>query len=133
MPFSAEDAMAFMQKMWNPFAMPMPAATPEPRDADRSAPAAPAPRISRRVAVRAAAAGDDGQHDAGHAAVPEPGGDVRSTRSGGDRAQDRRVAVIESWLTMSLNMTQMSIKTLELQHASLEAMRATHAPAKPSR
>src|SRR6476469_7565144 len=23
-PFSAQDAMAFMQKMWNPFAMPMP-------------------------------------------------------------------------------------------------------------
>jgi hypothetical protein len=41
--------------------------------------------------------------------------------------------VIENWLTMSLNMTQMSIKTLELQHASLEAMRATHTPAKPSR
>jgi hypothetical protein len=41
--------------------------------------------------------------------------------------------VIENWLTMSLNMTQMSIKTLELQHASLEAMRAAHAPAKPRR
>jgi hypothetical protein len=41
--------------------------------------------------------------------------------------------VIENWLSMSLNMTQMSIKTLELQHASLEAMRAAHTPAKPSR
>ncbi len=28
---------------------------------------------------------------------------------------------------MSLNMMQMSIKTMELQKASLEAMRATHA------
>ena len=32
--------------------------------------------------------------------------------------------VIENWLAMSLNMMQMSIKTMELQKASLEAMRA---------
>jgi hypothetical protein len=32
--------------------------------------------------------------------------------------------VIESWLTMSLNFMQMSIKTLEWQKASLEALRA---------
>ena len=36
--------------------------------------------------------------------------------------------IIEGWLAMSLNMTQMSIKTLELQHASLEALHAAHAP-----
>ena len=44
---------------------------------------------------------------------------------------ERKIAelrVIESWLAMSLNMMQMSIKTMELQKASLEAMRATHAP-----
>ena len=29
---------------------------------------------------------------------------------------------------MSLNVTQMSIKTLELQQASLEALQAAHAP-----
>jgi hypothetical protein len=31
--------------------------------------------------------------------------------------------VVENWLAMSLAMMQMSIKTLELQKASLEAMR----------
>ena len=36
--------------------------------------------------------------------------------------------IIENWLAMSLNMTQMTIKTLELQHASLEALHAAHAP-----
>jgi hypothetical protein len=40
--------------------------------------------------------------------------------------------VIESWLAMSLNMMQMSIRTLELQKASLEALAAAHQPAKPS-
>ena len=37
--------------------------------------------------------------------------------------------IIENWLAMSLNMMQMSIKTMELQKASLEAMRGAHAPA----
>ena len=36
--------------------------------------------------------------------------------------------VIEGWLQMSLSMTQMSVKTLELQKASLEAMQAAHRP-----
>jgi hypothetical protein len=39
---------------------------------------------------------------------------------------DRKIAelrIIENWLTMSVNMMQMSIKTMELQKASLEAMR----------
>jgi hypothetical protein len=33
--------------------------------------------------------------------------------------------VIENWLAVSLGMMQMSIKTLELQKASLEALRGT--------
>jgi hypothetical protein len=36
--------------------------------------------------------------------------------------------VIEGWLQMSLNLMQMSIKTMELQKASLEALRAPPAP-----
>ena len=42
--------------------------------------------------------------------------------------------IIEGWLAMSLNMMQMSIKTMELQKASLEAMRAPQqqAEAKPA-
>ena len=37
--------------------------------------------------------------------------------------------IIEGWLAMSLNLMQMSIKTLELQHASLEALHAGRANA----
>ena len=37
--------------------------------------------------------------------------------------------VIEGWLQMSLNLMQMSIKTMELQKASLEALRAPQASA----
>jgi hypothetical protein len=41
--------------------------------------------------------------------------------------------VIENWLAMSQNFMQMSIKTLELQKASLEAMGAGVAAADPAR
>ena len=40
---------------------------------------------------------------------------------------DRKITelrIVENWLSMSLNMMQMSIKTLELQRASLEALSA---------
>jgi hypothetical protein len=39
--------------------------------------------------------------------------------------------VVENWLTMSVGLIQMSAKTMELQKASLEAMRAAQAAANP--
>ena len=36
--------------------------------------------------------------------------------------------VIEGWLQMTLSLMQMSIKTMELQKASLEALRAAQTP-----
>mgnify|MGYP006392132283 FL=1 len=47
---------------------------------------------------------------------------------------DRKIAelrVIENWLTMSVSMMQMSIKTMELQKASVEAMRGSPPPSRP--
>jgi hypothetical protein len=41
---------------------------------------------------------------------------------------DRKIAelkIVENWLTMSVSMMQMSIKTMELQKASVEAMRGS--------
>ena len=43
---------------------------------------------------------------------------------------DRKIAelrIIENWLAMSVSMMQMSIKTMELQKASLEAARRDRA------
>jgi hypothetical protein len=40
---------------------------------------------------------------------------------------DRKIGelrIVENWLSMTLNMMQMSIRTLELQKASLEAISA---------
>ena len=45
---------------------------------------------------------------------------------------DKKIAevrIIENWLAMSLNFMQMTVKTLELQKASLEALRSGAAAA----
>jgi len=100
-PFSPQDALDFMQKMWNPFGVPIPGfgmpgmqpgAMPFPNPATMFAAVDPA-EIERKI------------------------GELK---------------VIEGWLTMSLHMMQMSIKTMELQKASLEALRAAQAPAADS-
>ena len=101
-PFSPQDALEFMQRMWNPLGIPIPGF---------AAPAAP---------VAPAAAGMPFPHPAAMFAALDPA------------EIDRKIAelkVIENWLTMSVNMMQMSIKTMELQKASLEALRAGQMPA----
>ena len=93
--FTPQQALEFMQRMWNPFGMPIPGFTP------------PAP-------AGTAAAG---------MAFPNPAAMFATL----DPAElDKKIAefrVIENWLTMSVNFMQMSVKTLELQKASLEALR----------
>jgi hypothetical protein len=95
-PFSPQDALEFMQRMWNPLGIPIPGFAP---------------------AATPAAAGPGGMP------FPNPAAMFAAL----DPAEiDRKIAelkIIENWLTMSVNMMQMSIKTMELQKASLEAMR----------
>src|SRR4051812_9117343 len=83
-PFSPQDALEFMQRMWNPLGIPIPgfagpaAATPGP--------GAPFP----------------------HPAAIFPALDPAEI--------DRKIAelrIVENWLTMTLTMMQMSMKTLE--------------------
>jgi len=97
--FSPQQALEFMQRMWNPFGVAMPGfpapASPGASPAPPGMPAFPYP--------------------AAMFAALDP---VEVERKIGE------LRVIEGWLVMSLNMMQMSIKTLELQKASLEALRA---------
>jgi hypothetical protein len=99
-PFTPQEALEFMQRMWNPFGMPVPGFTP-PGAAPASMP------------------------------FPNPAAMFATL----DPAEiDKKIAelrVIENWLSMSQNFMQMSIKTLELQKASLEAMRAGVGGAEP--
>ena len=101
-PFSPQDALDFMQKMWNPLGVPIPGF---------GMPGTPM----------------SGQP--GGMPFPNPAAMFATL----DPAElDRKIGemkVIENWLTMSLNLMQMSVKTMELQKASLEALRAAQAPA----
>jgi len=105
-PFSPQDAMAFMQKLWNPFGLPMPGFP-------AAAPADPA----------AAAAGVMPGMP-----FPSPAAMFAALDPAEVERKINDLKIIEGWLAMSLNMMQMSIKTMELQKASLEAMRSTHGP-----
>ena len=98
-PFTPQQALEFMQKMWNPLGI-MAGAPPAPG----LPPAAPFPNPMTMFATL------------DPAEVERKIGELR---------------VIESWLAMSLNFMQMSIKTLEWQKASLEALRAGAAAAAP--
>ena len=96
------DISEFMQRMWNPFGVPMPGF-----GIPGAAPGAPG---------AAPIAGVPFPHPAAMFATLDP------TELG---RKIEELKVIESWLQMSLNMMQLSIKTMELQKASLEALRAT--------
>lgn len=100
--FTPAEAMEFFQKMWNPLGMPIP-----------------------------------GMPDAGGAAsnaaqgmppfMPFPANAMNPFATFDPAEVERKIGefkAIETWLTMQLGMLQMTIKTLEMQKASLEALRA---------
>ena len=95
--FSAQDALSFMQKMWNPLGIPIPGFGLPGASAMQPDATPPFPNPAMMFAAL-------------------------------DPVEiDRKIAelrIVENWLSMSLNMMQMSIKTLELQRASLEAFAA---------
>jgi len=114
-PLSAQDALAFMQKMWNPFAMPTPGSA-SGAVAPTETPAAHTPASQNSASMPGAMPG--------MLTFPNPAAMFAAL----DPVQvERKIAelrIIEGWLSMSLNLMQMSIKTLELQQASLEALHA---------
>jgi hypothetical protein len=122
--FSAQDAMAFMQRMWNPFAMPMPGSA--------SGAVAPAESPPAGAGAPAQSAAQDAMPGMMPGMLPFP--NPAAMFAALDPAEvERRIGelkVIENWLRMSLDVIQMSIRTLELQHASLEAMHAGRASSK---
>ena len=136
LPFSPQDAMAFMQKMWNPFALPMPgssAGAVTPTDA-AAVPGGASPASSAASpAASAALPGMMGGVMPGMLPFPNPAAMFAALDPVEIARKIDELKIVEGWLTMSLSVMQMSIKTLELQHASLEALQAAHAPAKPRR
>jgi hypothetical protein len=98
-----------MQRMWNPFGVPIPgfgvpgaAAPTSPADAAAGAPQSP-------VGFQ----------------YPNPATMFMALDPAEVERKIGELKVIEGWLAMSLNLMQMSIRTLELQKASLEALRGS--------
>ncbi len=104
-PLTPQEAMDFMQRMWNPFGVPVPGFSPP-------------------GAQGAVAAGIP---------FPNPAAMIATLDPAEIEKKIAELRVIENWLAMSQNFLQMSIKTMELQKASLEAMRAATAPTKPAK
>lgn len=138
-PFSAQDAMAFMQRIWNPFIMPMPgssAGAVTPTDAPSAGSTSgsesePAPGSGSNPA--SAMQGMMASMMPGMLPFPNPATMFAALDPVQIARKIEELRIIEGWLAMSLNLTQMSIKTLELQHASLEALHAAHGGPKPKR
>jgi hypothetical protein len=126
--------MAFMQKMWNPFAMPMPgssagAVTPTDPSAGGGR-AGSAEETDQGATTSSAMQAMMGSMMPGMLPFPNPAAMFAALNPVEVERKIGELRVIEGWLSMSLNLTQMSIKTLELQLASLEALHATHSPAR---
>ena len=102
---SYQEIADFMQKIWNPFGVPIPGF---------SVPGASPGMPGMGSAFGAAAGGLPFPNPVAMFATLDP---AELERKIGE------MKVIEAWLAMSLNLMQMSIKTMELQKASLEAMR----------
>jgi hypothetical protein len=103
---SYSDIAEFMQKMWNPFGVPAPGF---------GLPGAPG--------VLPPFAGASGGLP-----FPNPATMFATLDPAELERKVNELKVIESWLQMSLNLMQLSIKTMELQKASLEALRGAQAP-----
>ena len=101
------DIAEFMQKMWNPVGVPVPG-----------------------FGLPGAGAGAQGTAASPFATMtgglpfPNPAAMFTTLDPAELERKIDELKVIAGWLQMSLNMMQLSIKTMELQKASLEALRA---------
>jgi hypothetical protein len=107
---SYNDIAEFMQKMWNPFGVPVPG-----------------------FGVPGASSGMPGMGPAfagttGGLPFPNPAAMFATLDPAELERKINELKVIEGWLQMSLNLMQLSIKTMELQKASLEALRGAQGP-----
>ena len=101
-----QQALEFMQKMWNPFGVPMPGF------------GMPGMPQAEPMGAQGGGAGMPGMP------FPNPAMMFAALDPAEVERKIGELRVIENWLAMSLSMMQMSIKTLELQKASLEALRS---------
>ena len=102
---SFNDIAQFMQRMWNPFGVPMPGfGMPAGPTGDAGTPVGGMP---------------------GGMPFPNPAAMFATLDPAELGRKIDELRIVEGWLQMSLNLMQLSIKTMELQKASLEALRGS--------
>ena len=97
--FTPAEAMEFFQKMWNPLGLQFPGAAP---------------------------AGVPGAGGQATPAMPFPPASMNPFMTFDPEEVEKKILefkTVETWLNMQVGMLQMTIKTLEMQKASLEALR----------
>ena len=100
--FTPQEAMEFFQKMWNPLGMPIP---------------------GMPAAGGAAPAAAQGMPPF----MPFPPNAMNPFATFDPAEVERKIGefkAVETWLNMQIGMLQMTIKTMEMQKSSLEALRA---------
>jgi hypothetical protein len=122
--FTPAEAMEFFRKMWNPLGIPMPGMPPVTE----------ASAAARGTAQPGAPAGQGGSVPAMQMPfIPFPGMPAQMASAMNlfatfDPAEvEKKIndfKSIEGWLSMQLSMLQMTIKTMEMQKASLDALHA---------
>ncbi len=100
--FSPQEAMEFFQKMWNPLGMPIPGMPAASGSAPGAAQGMPPFMPFPPNAMNPFATFDPAE-------VEKKIGEFKA---------------VETWLNLQIGMLQMTIKTMEMQKASLEALRA---------
>ena len=106
--FTPAEAMEFFQKMWNPLGLPVPGMPAAPGGPDSGAPGAQAAAASMPPFM------------------PFPPNAMNPFATFDPEEVAKKIAefkAVETWLNMQIGMLQMTIKTMEMQKASLEALR----------
>ena|SRR5438093_9562829 len=111
--FTPEQAFDFLSRMWNPIAF-----------AAGAMPAA----ASAATTAATAASGSLASSAAQFAPLMGPAALFATLDPKEVERRIQELKTVEGWLTMNTSMVQMTIKTLELQKTSLEALHASTAP-----
>src|SRR5438552_13401544 len=115
--FTPAEAMEFFQKMWNPLGLPVPGMPPVPAAAGSSqAGAQPGPQPPAMPAM---------PMPPFMPFAPQMAGAMNPFASFDPAEVEKKInefKAVEAWLGMQLGMLQMTIKTMEMQKASLDAL-----------